>query len=106
LNFATVAAKFRLIEDQATATIVVPYKDKATDHVEAIRHGGPTRDRFRALQPYTVRIYPQALRTLLERGAVEELAPGMLVLLPQYKNLYDPQFGLMTDDKSLALLLT
>jgi hypothetical protein len=53
-----------------------------------------------------VRIYPQALRTLLERGAVEELAPGMLVLLPQYKNLYDPQFGLMTDDKSLALLLT
>lgn len=104
LNFATVAAKFRLIEDQATATIVVPYKDKATDHVEAIRHGGPTRDRFRALQPYTVRIYPQALRTLLDRGAVEELVPGMLVLLPQYKELYDPEFGLKTDDKSLAFL--
>lgn len=105
LNFATVAAKFRLIEDQATAAIIVPYQDKPARHVEAIRRGGPTRDHFRALQPYTVRIYPQALRTLQNQGAVEELAPGMFVLLPHYGTLYHPQFGLMTNDESLALLL-
>jgi hypothetical protein len=53
----------------------------------------------------TVRIYPRAFRELQDMGALEELAPGIHALSPHYGHLYDPLFGLMTNDKSLALLL-
>jgi len=105
LNFATVAARFRLIEDQATATVVIPHGDRAAACIERIRREGPSRDLCRALQPFTVRIYPRAFRELQDMGALEELAPGIHALSPHYGHLYDPLFGLMTNDKSLALLL-
>ncbi len=104
LNFATVAAKFRLIEDQATETIVVPYDDRAIGHIENVRREGPSRDVLRPLQPYTVRIYQKAFQDLQDMGALEQLAPGLHALLPHYGHLYDHSFGLQTDDTSLALL--
>jgi CRISPR-associated endonuclease/helicase Cas3 len=105
-NFAAVAATFKMIEDQATAAIVVPYAGAAASQIESIRRHGPSRERYRALQPYTVRVYPNAFGTLRAMGAVEELQPGLNCLLPQYGHLYDDAFGLRTDDSTLALLVT
>jgi len=71
-NVANVLAKFKPIEYQATVTSVFPQGSQVTGHAEATRRGGQKRDHFRALQPYTVHIHPQALRALQEKGAVED----------------------------------
>lgn len=98
-NFATVGRDFRLIEDEATETIIVPYGD-APRHLEAFRRLGPSRDRFRALQRFTVSVYPQSFRTLHTSGALDEIADGLYALSEGFAASYDAVFGLVVGDQS------
>jgi CRISPR-associated endonuclease/helicase Cas3 len=93
LNFATVAEEFRLIEDQCTVSVVVPYGD-AEERVRSWDGYGSPREWLRRLQPYVVRVYPRALSDLMKAGAIEEIAPGVHWLLPPFRHLYDITFGL------------
>jgi CRISPR-associated endonuclease/helicase Cas3 len=104
-NFYGVASRFQLIEDGSTASIVVPYGERACEFGDRIRTEGPSRELYRALQPYVVRVYPEALKELLITGAIEQLQPGLYRLLPQADNLYDPRFGLSNEGMSPGLLL-
>jgi CRISPR-associated endonuclease/helicase Cas3 len=101
-NYFSVATKFRLIDDQCTSTIVVPYAEVVEEVIGRIERKGPTRDTFRALQPYTVRIYPRALAALLDAGAVEELAPRVYAISQPFRHLYDKTFGLVLKDTIMA----
>jgi len=101
-NYFSVATKFRLIDDQCTSTIVVPHTEVVKEVIGRIVQKGPTRDSFRALQPYTVRIYPRALAALLEAGAVEELAPRVYAIARPFRHLYDKTFGLVLKDTIMA----
>ena len=74
LNFATVADRFRLIDDQCTASIIVKYGDSEA-RLKRLEQAGPTREALRGLQPFTVQIYPQALARLTKAGAVDEVSP-------------------------------
>jgi CRISPR-associated endonuclease/helicase Cas3 len=96
-NFATVAAKFRLIDDGYTATIVVPYKGSEERLRQAEGEAQPLRERLRALQPYTVGIYPLALARLRAVGAIGEIFPESEIyrLLPAFYHLYDGHLGLV-----------
>ncbi len=92
LNFATVAREFRLIEDECTKSVIVPYGD-AERRVNDVRRF-VTREGIRSLQPYSVRIYPQAFIQLRQAGALDEVCDGLYAVAPVFARLYDEKFGL------------
>lgn len=97
LNFASVAARVRLIEDDWSAPLVVPWGD-AMDRVRK-HEKEPTRETARALQRYIV----QVPKTAFEKGILSGAANYMLgeslhVLSPTHAHLYDSQFGLLIGD--------
>lgn len=93
LNFATVARDFRLIEDECTKSVIVPYGD-ADRRVNDVRRF-VTREGLRSLQAYSVRIYPQAFLQLRQVGALDEVCDGLYAVAPVFAHLYDEKFGLM-----------
>ena len=94
LNFEDTARLFRMIDD-VTTTVFVPYDATAERTIAEMRKAGPSRDRFRALQPYGVAIYPDAVTKLQSRGAIELLHDAVWVLVS--KADYDPILGLRVD---------
>jgi CRISPR-associated endonuclease/helicase Cas3 len=102
LNFATVAEKFRLIEDGFTHSVIVPYgraMELMGELKEAIKRGDANlRDRFRALQPYTVSIYEKSFNDVLKVGALVEVCDGLHHLREESKRHYDSKYGLVVGD--------
>jgi hypothetical protein len=92
LNFATVGREFRLIEDECTKSVIVPYGD-AERRINDVRRF-VTREGLRSLQPYSVRIYPQAFLQLRQAGALDEVCDGLYAVAPVFAHLYDEKFGL------------
>lgn len=98
LNFATTAQEFRLIND-ATWPVVAPWGD-AEERLR--RHlSAPTGATFRSLQPFTVRIYDQQLRGLLDAGAVTGVCEGLYSLAPAFRHLYDAECGLLGGEDAM-----
>lgn len=100
-NFATVAKRFRLIEDQFSQTVIVPYGEGLT-RLDALHEQGPSRKTLRALQPYTVNIYSRSFEQLVDAGALEEISERLFALAPGFEHLYDDSFGLMDGDEPRA----
>ena len=92
LNFATVAREFRLIEDDFTKPVVVPYGD-AEKRLNDVRRF-VTREGLRSLQPFSVRIYPEAFAQLHRAGALDEVCDGLHAISQVFAHLYDKDFGL------------
>jgi CRISPR-associated endonuclease/helicase Cas3 len=107
-QFASVASEFRLIEDDFTKTVVAPFGD-ALLRLEELRRFGPSRERYRALQPFTVNIYPDAFQRLLNDGALEEIVESsfrknsgticMFTLTVPFRHLYSMRYGLVMGDE-------
>lgn len=108
LNFETLGREFRLIDDSQQTPIVILYDDEARDRLRTIQNiahspvGEEVASRlaFRALQPYTVAVWPKGLAVL--GTALEPLFPGSTTLLLDplnYPSSYDAVFGLVTDDE-------
>lgn len=91
LDFATAAAKFRMI-DSGTVPIVVPYGDAAA-RLAAYRHT-PSRAAARALQPYTVQINSHHHAALASAGAIETTHDTVHSLVQPFWNRYSDRFGL------------
>ncbi|MCI0364739.1 MAG: CRISPR-associated endonuclease Cas3'' [Phycisphaerales bacterium] len=91
LDFATVAAKFRMI-DSAMRPIVVPYGD-AVERVEAFRRA-PSRRTQRALQPFIVQVSPSHHEALRAAGAIEAVDERVEVLAQPFWSRYSDRFGL------------
>lgn len=91
LRFEETAARFRMI-DSAVEPVFVPYGPKGRRAIDVLRHAGPSRERFRALQPYGVTVYPGDLRDLVASGAVELLHETVYVLVAG--SMYDARLGL------------
>jgi len=96
-NFATVAGRVRLIEDDWSVPLVVPWGD-AMERVR--RHeANPTRETARALQRYIVQVRKTAFeKGILSGGADYVVGESLHVLSPAHAHLYDPVFGLLTGD--------
>ena len=106
LNFETLGTEFRIIEELPTVPVVVLYDDEARARLAqargmAQRAGDEkvaARFALRALQPYTVAVWPQAMAKLAP--ALDKLFPDSpsLVLDPRLlSNCYDSVFGIVTN---------
>jgi len=106
-NFATVACKFRIVEDGAARAVVVPWGE-AGARVEALRQAMEVRDgraarrALRALQPYTVNVYGGQYRRLEEAGALDLVGDLVAVLAEPFARLYHPDFGLVIEEDLTA----
>jgi hypothetical protein len=53
-----------------------------------------TREGLRSLQPFSVRIYPEAFAQLHRAGALDEVCDGLHAISQVFAHLYDKDFGL------------
>lgn len=102
LRFESTAAEFRMIDD-ATETVFVPYGAAGRRAIEALRHGGPSRGRFRALQPFGVAVYPRDLGKLVSATAVDLVHESVYVLTNEL--YYDSNTGLRVEVESLPPMI-
>jgi len=100
LKFASVAEKFRLI-DNYSVPVVVPHGLSA-ERLSRFREEGPSRERLRALQPYVVNVAPWQLERLVAAGALELVHDMVYALGPGWQHLYDRAFGLRLDRDPVA----
>lgn len=103
-DFRTAAKKFRLVDDEDQATVIVPYasegKNSIEPLIEILRSGAPDRWLLRKLQRYTVTARRKQIQVWQARGDVQELVPGMYLLIDELR--YDGRLGLLQEGNTLA----
>lgn len=106
--FKSAAEKFRLIDDEDQASVVVPYVPAGADlnsepptvvHLRAMAAGNADRWRLRALQRYVVTARRRELTEALAQGDVHEVLPGWFELTDSLR--YDQSLGLILRDRVL-----
>jgi CRISPR-associated endonuclease/helicase Cas3 len=90
-EFSEIASRVRLIDD-STDPIVIPFDDECRSLLDRARFLGAGVSLSRQLQPYTVQVYGDEMRHLMEAGAVEIVA-GQYVVLRDL-TLYSSDVGL------------
>lgn len=102
MNFRSAAEKFRLIDDEDQVSVLVPYVSTDTDArdvaplIARLRAGDSDRWLLRALQRFVVQLRRRAADPWQARGDIEEVLPGMFVLINPIR--YDARRGLITDE--------
>jgi len=94
ISFRTAAERFRLIDENAYAPVLVHY-GKGSRLIETLRHQGPERWLLRQLQRYVVNLPRYVHTKLLAEGAIEEVHPGIFV--QGHDGLYHDQLGFRAD---------
>lgn len=106
VNFRTAAEKFRLVDDEGQAAVVVRYLglDGAQDKVNALlgllHSQGPSRWLLRQLQRYVVTAPQRQVQQLQLQGALAEVMPGLYVQISSW--LYDNDLGLNLDSRPVS----
>jgi CRISPR-associated endonuclease/helicase Cas3 len=101
VNFRTAADRFRMIDDEDSASVVALYRgpdgtDEAIDMLlRTVRRDGPERWLMRKLQRYTVNVPRLQATRLQSQGDIEEVIPGLFV--QAHDLLYHPVLGLLVD---------
>ncbi len=102
-EFRTAADKFKLVDDEDQATVIVPYaregKASIEPLIEKLRRGDTDRWLLRKLQRYTVTVRRKQVEKWQARGDVQELVPGMYLLTDDLR--YDDRLGLLPDGQVL-----
>jgi CRISPR-associated endonuclease/helicase Cas3 len=96
LHYEETARNFHLVEDGWSAPVVVPWGE-AAEHVERLEHAGPSRERLRALQGFTVQVEARLRDRWLAQGLLRPVADTVLVLGPELAPAYDERFGLVPE---------
>lgn len=102
MNFRSAAERFRLIDDEDQVSLILPYvsADPAARDVAPLiarlRSGDSDRWLLRALQRFVVQVRRRAADPWQQRGDIEEVLPGLFVLINPLR--YDARRGLITDD--------
>lgn len=90
LPFEAVSNEFRLIEND-TYTVYIPWNDGAS-LVEELKGGARSKSLFRKLSGYSVQIYPQPYKELVDAGDIQVLEGDFAVLTNM--SLYSTETGL------------
>ena len=110
LDFPEVAAKFRMV-DEPTISVVAPWGE-ALKHVADLRRYGPTRDRYRVLQRFTVGLRRNLFDAIYAAGWLEPVLdaaqPGqpletLWTVREGDSTVYDPRFGFAAREKDVKL---
>ncbi len=94
LLFKEVASLFQLIEDDWSASLVIPYADGAKRIAELEKYG-PSRGRLRALQPFTINVSKRDLDLWMAKGFCYTIEDTVVVLDSVWMSAYDERFGLI-----------
>jgi CRISPR-associated endonuclease/helicase Cas3 len=78
IQFRTVAANFKLIDDQAQQSVIVRYGKVVDRLLNEVRIVGPTRDNMRRLQRYTVNLPVWLAEKMKTDGLLEEIRDGII----------------------------
>ena len=101
VNFRTAAEKFKLIQDEDSAPVIVRYcgecgRDNSVSVLlKTLKTEGPKRWLMRKLQRYTVTVPTREVMKLFSQGDIEEIMPGLYVQVSDW--LYHPHLGLNPD---------
>lgn len=97
LRFAATAERFEFIEDKSSIPLIIPFDENANDAPRGYNTaiGYQRREARRALQRYTINIYPQDVQALQTAGAIEEYGDYFYVLKETHKNIYNKKYGLL-----------
>lgn len=101
MQFRTAAERFRMIDNEDAATVIVRYhSDRCREDVNGLigllERDGPERWLMRKLQRYGVTIYQHDLRRLIAQGDVREPVPGIYVQA-ESDVFYDRVLGVRVD---------
>ncbi len=99
-GFRTAAARFQMVADEGTVTILVPY-GRGSALLAQLRRSmgrpeGTDRRLLRALQRFTVSVHRGHLQALQRAGALTEVMPDVFAL--EQPDRYDGRLGLLVDD--------
>ena len=113
LEFAEVANRFQMIDDQWSASVIVPFDgglEKIRALIEKIDSGAPIpwRRELRALQRYSVSISKKIFEEWREEKIVIPLGPDVAFYLAEdCSDFYSSRYGLMTESvKAIEPLIT
>ena len=101
LKFRSAAERYRLIDDEDQAAVVVPYipvagtSERQIAAMKALKAGAAERWQLRTLQRHVVQARRREVLTWQARGDVVEAMPGWFVLVDEQR--YDARFGLLPD---------
>lgn len=104
-DFRTAARKFRLVDDEDQASVIVPYRSSTPGAVEIdklvalLRRGDTDRWLLRSLQRYIVNARRRQVQAWQQRGDVQEVQPGLFLLIDALR--YDKRFGLLPQGQPL-----
>jgi CRISPR-associated endonuclease/helicase Cas3 len=99
-KFATVAEKFRVIED-ISETVIIPYDEEAKKLIEELKFTPYPFSTLRKLQPYTVSIFEGEFDALSSKGVILTIADTYAALNPDYlEQYYHPDTGLLVPASS------
>ncbi|MBI5135704.1 MAG: CRISPR-associated helicase Cas3' [Nitrospirae bacterium] len=105
VNFRTASERFRLIDDEDQASIIVRYRgpggtdDTVDGLIGTLRNKGPERWLMRKFQRYTVSLPRREALRLLAQSDLEEVMPGLFFQRSDW--LYDSVIGFVTDGEPL-----
>ncbi len=99
IQFRKAAEDFKIIDDKAQRSILVPY-GKGQKLIGMLKSLGPERWLLRKLQRYTVNVYMGDFFSLEKKGAIECICGGGDSGIYAVTNDldYDPALGLLVDD--------
>jgi CRISPR-associated endonuclease/helicase Cas3 len=99
VQFRSAADKFRLIDENGTWSVIVPYDNgekKGESLIKRIDAGEMHRTIMRELQRYSVTVYAHEFKKLQEMGAIEQIQPDIWAVC--VTNAYDEKRGLLLAD--------
>lgn len=104
--FRTAADKFKLVDDEDQATLIVPYHlldaqhaDRLAPLIAKLQAGDTDRWLLRQVQRYTVTVRQGRVNQWQGLGDVREISPGLYLLTNEL--LYSRRFGLLVNDQPL-----
>lgn len=100
MQFRTAANRFRMIDDQAQRSILVPYGEDGKKYIAMLKIKGPERWILRKLQRYTVNVYLGDFYALEKKGAIDYISGDRDSGIYAVNNDcdYDRQLGLLVND--------
>lgn len=93
--FSSAANKFRIIDEDQQASVIVRYGASPT-FIEQLGQLGPERWLLRKLQRYVVNLPRRQYQELLRNADIQEIHPGLFV--QTHDRLYHRHLGLLGDD--------